>query len=271
VRRERVWIRCLSCVVLAAGCSQPADAEPAVRDASVPIDACVDHRWASQRGDYPVPTAAETGVTGGWFVDGGRSHHILAACDLRDRVVMLDDDSMWIWSRQSGSAAAFAVEESDHTGHRTITAKKAPPDDRVVDFEPDATTFHGRVGRTYPTMVDCRTGDDDRNVVEYLVACSTRQHFAEIDVLAPPPCSSFPDGVGWPLSIALIDANDARTVAHGSLATISADRSTWTYRFGTGDARVELELRVGSSHGGELRRANARPEPCVMIFSDHRR
>lgn len=288
--------------IVAAGCSRPADhssvpaprsppappadATPALAtsDASVPIDACADRKMASQRGDYPVPAAAEIKVeppNSGWFFDGQAWHHILAACDLRDRVVMLDDrtydttsgGSMWIWSRRDGSAAKFGVDETAaHTGHRTSTAKTAPVDDRVVDFMPDATMFHGYVGPTYATRVGCRTGGDaDRDVVEYLVACSTRQHFAEIDVRAPPPCSSFPDGIGWPLSIALTDAKDARSVASGSLATISADRSTWTYRFGTGDDRVELELRVGARHGGELRLAKGKPEPCVMIFNDDRR
>lgn len=231
----------------------------------------------SARSDYPVPSAAELAAepaNSGWFFDGKGWQHILAACDLRDRVVMLDDKtegpsggSMWIWSRRDGSARRFAVDETlGHTGHSTSTAKSAPAEDRVVDFIRDATMFHGRVGPTYPTMVDCRTGGEQS--VEYLVACSTKQHFAEIDSPMPPACTTFPDGIGWPLSITLTDARDTRTTMLGSLATISADRATWTYRFASG---VELELRVGPSHGGVLRFASKVAEPCVMIFSDHRR
>jgi hypothetical protein len=234
---------------------------------------------ASNRDDYPVPTAIELRTTppsSGWFFDGRAWQHVVAACDLRDRVVMLDDKtygpgggSMWIWSRRDGSARKVAIDETQgHAGHTTSTAKTAPIEDRVVDFMRDVTMFHGRVGRTYSTMVDCRAGDDQ--AVEYLVGCSTKQHFAEIDARSPPMCTTFPDGIGWPLSITVTDANDNRTITLGSLATISADRTTWTYSFGTGDDRVELVLRVGKTHGGELRFAK-QSESCVMIFNDHRR
>jgi hypothetical protein len=234
----------------------------------------------NSRDDYPVPAASELQTepaSSGWFFDGKAWRHILAACDLRDRVVMLDDKAdgtgggaMWIWSRPNGTSNQFKVDEAErHTGHWTSTAKTAPREDRVVDFTPDATMFHGRVGRTYSAMVDCRAGDHE--AVEYLVACSTSQHFAEIDALLPPACSTFPGGIGWPLSLTLVDTSDARATTPGSLATVSADRTTWTYRFGSGDDRVELVLHVGPTHGGELRLPKQKPESCVMIFSDHRR
>jgi hypothetical protein len=233
------------------------------------IDACVTPR-TTERDDYPVPSDG-----GGWFFDGRTWRSIRGACDLRDRVVMVDDKtdgpsggSMWVWNRRDGSASTFRVDETlGHTGHSTSTSNSAPADDRVVDFIRDGTMFHGRVGRSYPTLVDCRTGDDQ--AAEYLVACSTRQHFVEIDTHAPPACTSFPDGIGWPLSIAVTDAKDARTLAPAQLVTISADRTAWTYR--SDDGRIELELRAGAKHGGEVRFAKQKPEPCVMMFSDHRR
>ncbi|HEV7555910.1 MAG TPA: hypothetical protein VGO00_10665, partial [Kofleriaceae bacterium] len=85
----------------------------AIVDASPPIDACSDNKIVSDRADYPVPTSAELESeppSSGWFFDGRAWQHVIAACDLRDRVVMLDDHtggpaggSMWIWNRRDGS------------------------------------------------------------------------------------------------------------------------------------------------------------------------
>jgi hypothetical protein len=242
------------------------DAAIAVADAPVAIatpDAgCARRAMGNSRRDFPAPTVAD-GATGGWFTDGHKTYQITSTCDLRDRVAMVSDD-LWVWQRADGSSKHYKIdEELGHMGHSTVVAKAAPAEDHVLDsiIEGPSIFIETRLGPSYAKLVTCRYAGEG---VDALIACSTKQHYAEIDVLEPAECATYPGGIGWPLSLTLWDSKDAKVTSPGALAAV--DGGTWTYRFGD----VSLVLHTGDTQTAELH-VGDRSEPCTMIHADHRR
>lgn len=275
-------VRALVLVVVLSGCEEhrPVAAAaapvaavpvaPVASDASV-VDACV----ASA---YPAPTDAELHdrqrSQHGWFHGGDRERAIEAACDLPDRVVMLEATkpaTLWIYQRGDGSAKSYRIDwQSASHGHQTSTTSQAPSGNQFLDVILEGPALHvmAAIGESAATTA-CRFAGGGAAIADPLIACSTRHGFAKIDALPDKPCSGHADGIGWPLELTWWTGTGSKTL-EGNLDTIEPDRSGFTYRFGTGKDTTELTLRPGD-HTGSVWFADGHREDCAMIFTDVRR
>ncbi len=250
----------------------PVAAPPA--DAGVPaveIDACGP-------ANYPVPTDAElhdtTRTQHGWFHGADREHPIEAACDLPDRVVMLEPTtprgSLLIWDRGDGAATPYKIEwASSAMGHTRYTASEAPEGNQQFNVVTEGPPLRIMTAIGDEKTVACRFAGGGDAIADPLIACSTRKGFAKIDAPPAKPCASYPDGIGWPLTLTWWDKHGMRSVT-GSLDSISADRAKWTYRFGKGKDTIELDLDA-AGHSASVWFADGHRETCAMLYTDQRR
>jgi hypothetical protein len=261
-----------SAQVVASGAPpQPSTVPSDAASAPAVPDACA-------RPSYPVPTDVElhdaSRTQHGWFHPGDREHAIEAACDLPDRVVMIESGKpsvLWIWTRADGSATSYKIDwQNTRDGHTISTSREAPDGNQVFDAIDDGPSLRlmTSIGSAAPGIA-CRFAGGGEAIADPLIACSTRHGFAKIDALPPRACATYPDGVGWPLALTWWSSKGPRTLA-GTLDSISSDRGTFTYRFGTGKDTIDLALRPGE-HGGNLWFADGHHEACTMIYTDRRR